>query len=677
MTERLEGTQAAAEDRECGGQVQDVTERLVREGRTQAAAERLVREGRTQAAAERLVREGRTQDVTERLEDRLREYAGSGAYPFHMPGHKRRPTPLFPGEGNPVSDGVSAGAGLNPLSIDITEIDGFDNLHFPEGILRTEMENAAAFYGVKETFFSVNGSTCALLAAVSAAVKRGGRLLMERGCHISVYHAAELRGLSLSYINAGMCAEAPPAAEGKGQAEQAEAGQAEAPPAAEGQAETGQAEAEQAEAEEKPAAKHAEDVSGTANACGTNMESGVNEPAYDAVIITSPTYEGCVRDVAFWADFAHARGIPLIVDEAHGAHFGRHPYFPASAVTEGADLVIQSVHKTLPAMTQTALLHNVTGHVPSEKIQHFLDIYETSSPSYVLLSSITSTIHQLEDHGNELFGAYAARLKKLRRRLAGLHFLKLAGGEEAVLKSENELPPFRAGTRTDPGKIVILTPDGPGLYDLVRTKYQLQPEMKGPSHVLFMTSAADTDEGFERLARALEEIDGDAEGTIRGSDAAEEIDSGTEGAISGDNVNASEKISFGAEEILSVNSSSEENCLSAQADSMSASDVRQTLTAEKGLTAQAEAADFGYEEIESRMKISEAAEMPQEDVQLEEAAGRISGDFIIMYPPDIPIAVPGEIITDKIIEKIRRLQRRGFVVLGLKDGRIRVLVQNS
>lgn len=636
MTERLEGTQAAAEDRECGGQVQDVTERLVREGRTQ--------------------------DVTERLEDRLREYAGSGAYPFHMPGHKRRPTPLFPGEGNPVSDGVSAGAGLNPLSIDITEIDGFDNLHFPEGILRTEMENAAAFYGVKETFFSVNGSTCALLAAVSAAVKRGGRLLMERGCHISVYHAAELRGLSLSYINAGMCAEAPPAAEGKGQAEQLT---------------TGQAEAGQAEAEEKPAAKHAEDVSGTANACGTNMESGVNEPAYDAVIITSPTYEGCVRDVAFWADFAHARGIPLIVDEAHGAHFGRHPYFPASAVTEGADLVIQSVHKTLPAMTQTALLHNVTGRVPSEKIQHFLDIYETSSPSYVLLSSITSTIHQLEDHGNELFGAYAARLKKLRRRLAGLHFLKLAGGEEAVLKSENELPPFRAGTRTDPGKIVILTPDGPGLYDLVRTKYQLQPEMKGPSHVLFMTSAADTDEGFERLARALEEIDGDAEGTIRGSDAVEEIDSGTEGAISGDNVNASEKICFGAEEILSVNSSSEENCLSAQADSMSASDVRQTLTAEKGLTAQAEAADFGYEEIESRMKISEAAEMPQEDVPLEEAAGRISGDFIIMYPPDIPIAVPGEIITDKIIEKIRRLQRRGFVVLGLKDGRIRVLVQNS
>jgi arginine/lysine/ornithine decarboxylase len=362
-----------------------------------------------------------------KLEAELNRYAASDAYPFHMPGHKRR--------------------GDESHRLDITEIDGFDNLHEPEGIILEEMQNAAAFYRTRTTYFSVNGSTCAILAAISAAVKKGGTLLTERGAHISVYHAAYLRELNLKFID-------------------------------------------------YPDQEETKDLTP------------------DAVLITSPSYEGCVKDIRYWAEYAGKRGIPLIVDEAHGAHFSLHPSFPESAVRLGADLVIQSLHKTLPAMTQTALLHQVTDKVDARLIKRFLDVYETSSPSYVLLSSITSCIHLLMNPYNDLMERYAASLRGLRERLSMLSHLHLAGGTDCMLKSNMELPPYKKGTKMDPGKLVMTTGesslDGAGLYDLVRTKYRLQPEMKAPGYVLFMTSPFDTAEGFERLLEALTELDREA-----------------------------------------------------------------------------------------------------------------------------------------------------------------------
>ena len=118
------------------------------------------------------------------LEKKLQVYAESDAYAFHMPGHKRVMDPL----------------GGQAMKLDITEIDGFDNLHDAEGVLRDEMEAAAEMYGAEETLFSVNGSTCALLAAISAAVPRGGTILIERACHMAVYHAAYLRELRVLYV---------------------------------------------------------------------------------------------------------------------------------------------------------------------------------------------------------------------------------------------------------------------------------------------------------------------------------------------------------------------------------------------------------------------------------------------------------------------------------------------
>lgn len=474
--------------------------------------------------------------MMKKLEAELRRYANSDMYPFHMPGHKRRGDEIH--------------------QIDITEIDGFDNLHDPQDLILGEMREAAEFYGTRDTFFSVNGSTCAILTAISAAVPFGGTLLVERGCHISVYHAAYLRHLHLIYI------------------------------------EDPEKIREKAEDQEK-------DVSFE----GRNK---TDEP--DAVMITSPSYEGCVKQVEFWAEFAHQRGIPLIVDEAHGAHFSMHPYFPKSAIQKGADLVIQSVHKTLPAMTQTALLHNVTGRVSSERLEAFLDIYETSSPSYVLMASITSCLHLVMDPNQDLFDRYADALKMLRRDLSKMKHLRLLGGEKCILR-EGEFPPYPAGTKTDPGKIAILTKGttitGPELYDRLREEYSLQPEMKTPDLVLLMTSVYDTAEGFERLENALLQIDSE-----------------TQDATSVKNTGMGEKVVI----------------------------------------------------PENFCTIAEAMDDPgQEKILLGDAEGRISAGYVIVFPPDAPVIVPGERYSRKIIAEIQRYLSEGLSVTGVRNGKVEVL----
>ena len=351
------------------------------------------------------------------LEEKLSEYAETDMYPFHMPGHKRRL--------QVPEDPLSSAARL-----DITEIDGFDNLHAPEGILQEEMKLAAQVCGAAETWFSVNGSTCAILAAISAAVPRNGVMLIERGCHISVYHAAGLRGLKLRYIPEGM-----------------------AVPDCQYHPEGMTASELRYKPEGMPAPElqysHCGPESGSEGHTVPSVKRAESEKI-SAVVITSPAYTGEVRDVRSWAEYAHALGAVLIVDEAHGAHFSKHPWFPGSAVSRGADLVVQSLHKTLPALTQTALLHRVTERVSGEALSHFLDVYETSSPSYLLLASMTRCIHGMAERREDYFEPYVRLLKKLRSELSGLRHMRLAGSEDEI-----------AAGLYDPGKLFIQV-RGPG-----------------------------------------------------------------------------------------------------------------------------------------------------------------------------------------------------------------------
>lgn len=370
----------------------------------------------------------------ERLYRALEIYSQEDYYPFHMPGHKRNP------------DTVNTDL---PFDRDITEIDGFDNLHHPEGILKKAQETAASVYDTKECYYSVNGSTAALLAAVSATVPRNGQILVARNCHKAVYHALYLRNLIPTYVYPQM------------------------------------------------------DPKWWINGgiSSDKVERALAEnPEIKAVLLTSPTYDGVVSDIEKIAEIVHRYEIPLIVDEAHGAHFHFSNYFPTSAAELGADLVIQSFHKTLPSMTQTAVLHNCSDRVDSRLIRRFMGIYQSSSPSYILMASMDACMEKMSSDGNEMFREFTKILEKARRRLSECKYIRLVSPEIGT-----------AGVFDyDRSKLLFSTRyasmTGSELAQILLEKYHIQVEMETEHYVLALAAVGDSGEGFERLCQAIEEI---------------------------------------------------------------------------------------------------------------------------------------------------------------------------
>lgn len=372
------------------------------------------------------------------LDKKLQSYAHNGCYPFHMPGHKRADI-AFP----------------NAYSVDITEIDGFDNLHHAEGILKEAQLRAARLYGVKETFYLVNGSTCGILSAISAAVPRGGTLLMGRNCHKSAYHAAFLRELTPVYLMPDMT-------------------------------EFG--------------------IMGSIRP--SEVKRMLSEhPEINGVFLTSPTYDGVVSDIRAIADIVHGYQLPLIVDEAHGAHFIFSEDFPASALQCGADVVIQSLHKTLPCFTQTALLHINSDRISRDAIKQYLGIYQTSSPSYLLMASMEQGLRTMAQEGQKRMTAFTNLLKQFYEKSKYLKHLQIFPDASSLAEGcwDNCFD-------RDFSKILIAVGDtgmtGQELYDTLLKKYQLQLEMASGHYVTALTSLMDTAEGFDRLYTALKEIDG-------------------------------------------------------------------------------------------------------------------------------------------------------------------------
>ena len=373
--------------------------------------------------------------------NKLQNLSESDFYPYHMPGHKRN--------------------GAADFSMDITEIDDFDNLHRATGIIAKAQQKAADLYGSEESFFLVNGSTCGILATFFAGFQRGDKILVARNCHKAVYHAIEIRGLRPIYIYPEI------------------------------DEEYGISVGIKAKQVEEAIIQHEE------YSKNFGLQKSVHEYADRplGMILTSPTYEGITSEVEEIAELLHARRMFLIVDEAHGAHFGFHEAFPRSAVSLGADVVIQSLHKTLPSMTQTALLHRCSDRIKPEFIHKYLDIFQTSSPSYVFMAHMEECLDMLHRKAPELFTRFADRLDDFYKRCEALHHIKVR-------------------KNSDPGKIVIQADccTGRELYDILRNRFHLQFEMCAGSYVLGIMTICDTEEGFERLWDALFCLDGEFEG---------------------------------------------------------------------------------------------------------------------------------------------------------------------
>ncbi|MCD8084531.1 MAG: decarboxylase [Clostridiales bacterium] len=492
------------------------------------------------------------------LLSRLERYAASDMAPMHMPGHKRR-TDL---------EGIREFP--NPYEIDITEIEGFDNLHHPEGILKDSMEWASSVYGSDWTRYLVNGSSCGILSAIGAM--GGGEMLLARNCHKSAYHGVILNHRDIRYVY-------PQFIETLG-------------------------------------------INGGISANDVDKLL-LNHPEISSVLLTSPTYDGIVSDVHAIAEAVHRHGAVLIVDEAHGAHFsfchskGKERSaansvirgeFPESALCCGADIVIQSLHKTLPSLTQTALIHVRGSRVDVQRLEYYLQIFQSSSPSYVLMSSIESCIFEMWKHGEQHMKAFAERIRALRERLTKLQNLRLIGRELIGRCSVYEV---------DLSKIVISCRgcaaatdkrqnlSGETLSRWLRSQYHIEMEMCGADYVVAITTFLDRQENLDRLADALLEIDG---------------------------------------QLVRLNDRKEDG--------------------------------WRYPEPEIVRHMADAISDPWEEILLNDCLGRISTEFVYLYPPGIPILAPGERITEGIFHVIEQYRDMGLPLQGMSDRaskRIRVV----
>lgn len=502
--------------------------------------------------------------MKESLYESLKAYGEGDFYPFHMPGHKRN------AQSGPLSEWYKC---------DITEIDGFDNLHQPEGILLDAQKRAAKLFGSEETYFLVNGSTAGILSAISAVANRGRKLVMARNCHKAVYHAAFLNRLETEYVYPSVIDE------------------------------YGLADGITTKQIKKCLRELAEKESVAAEQL-KNIVAGI--------VLTSPTYDGILSDVEGIVNLAHEYEIPVIVDQAHGAHFGFHDAFPVSSVAQGADFVIQSVHKTMPAPTQTAILHCNGVLADRGLLKKYLQIYQTSSPSYLLMTGIDTCMEILQQEGKERLQQLITYREQFCKKTEDLRYIKIY---PSMLEKKRQADAVWEPGMAEPGRLVIslrkssLT--GRGLYDRLREKYHLQMEMCGADYVVAILSMMDEWEGFERLAKALMEIDAEIY--------EEELQK------------------------QKYKCASEKNLM--------------------GTAAEAKRQDFFGEGVASTqlLTLADAFTAEYEEVKLEDAVGRAVSDFVNLYPPGIPILAPGESMNNRIYAVIKGYLEKNYVVQGISN----------
>lgn len=447
------------------------------------------------------------------LYDKLTQHKNDGSYPFAMPGHKGK-TAFFP---------------LLHPRMDVTELDGFDNLHHAEGVIAQMQQNIAALTGAEAAYALVGGSSSGNMAALLACLQDGDEVLLSRNCHLSVYRGLVLTGAVPVYL-------------------------------------TPEREADFA----GPVAPKTVEAALAAH------------PKAKAVVLVSPTYEGLCCDLAAIADLVHAKNIPLIVDEAHGAHFGFDPHFPQSAIAQGADIAVQSWHKTLPSPTMTAVLLTQGERIDRTRLEEALRTVQSTSPSYLLMAAIDHCCHLLTAQGAALFADYAKNLFALREKLQGLNNISL-------------LP---CGPYADAGKLVLLPKNATGTaLKEALLAHGLYMEAAGPKHVLAMTSVADEAADFDRLYAALKEID------------------------------------------------------------------------EVGLPEETVTLPPVFTQTPTALRTPRAAYFaPKVRIPLTEAAGRVSMGFLTPYPPGIPLAAPGEILTKEAADYLQLCLAQGIEVLGVADG---------
>lgn len=367
------------------------------------------------------------------LVEQIIKYADKKNISFCTPGHKAGLGFLCTEEGRKLYDKF--------IEADITEVDGADNLHHPEGVIKEAQKLLSDFYGSEKSYFLVNGSTSGNLAMIFSCFNEGDKVIVERNCHRSIFNGILMRKLKPVYIS-----------------------------------------------------NKIHDEYNAPLSIDEEQFSCILEDNKDAkgIIITYPNYYGVCMNLKFIIKCCKKYNMKVLVDSAHGAHFGVHEKLPESALKLGADMVVMSSHKTLPSLTQTAYLH-VSNKVDVERADFYVSAFLSTSPSYMFMCSMDYARFYLEEHGKKAYEELIERTEFYRNKI-------------------NELSSF-----------YVLGKDTKQIYDIDLTRYVInvkvgysghklkkylnsagiEAEMSDESNVVLIFSPFNGEEDFKRLYEAL------------------------------------------------------------------------------------------------------------------------------------------------------------------------------
>ena len=363
--------------------------------------------------------------------NQLGEIINNNLVSFHVPGHKL----------GKIYDRLGYSNILESLyKMDTTEILGTDNLHSPEGIIKESQERAARVFNSKNTYYLVNGSTCGIQAAMMSVCNPKDKIIVNRDCHQSVINTLILGDIEPAYIY--------PQIDNK-----------------------------------------------------TNILMGIKiEDAIDtidknldakAILLTYPTYYGKVYDLKTICNYAHSKGMMVIVDEAHGAHLGLSDKLPMTALEQGVDIVVQSTHKTLPSFTQSSMIHIQGERVNQERLTSILRMIESSSPSYMLMSSLELAVDIYETKGKDLMDELLDNIDIFKKNMEKYKNINIYNDDDRtkIFISSKELG--MAGYELD---------------EMLRMNYNVQVELSNYYGILLICTIGNDRGDFKSLEYALADI---------------------------------------------------------------------------------------------------------------------------------------------------------------------------
>ncbi|GKX65985.1 aminotransferase class I/II-fold pyridoxal phosphate-dependent enzyme [Inconstantimicrobium mannanitabidum] len=458
----------------------------------------------------------------------LVKYKSMRILPFDVPGHKH-------GKGNPK---LTEFLGERCLSVDVNSMKPLDNLCHPVSVIKEAEELAADAFGAKHAFLMVNGTTSAVQAMVMSVCKKGDKIIMPRNVHRSAINALILSGATPVYINPGV--------------------------------------------NKKLGIPLGMSVS--------DIENAIKEhPEAKAVLVNNPTYYGICSNLKGIVELAHKHGMYVLVDEAHGTHFYFGENMPISAMAAGADMAAVSMHKTGGSLTQSSfLLTNCDLHVGY--IRQIINLTQTTSGSYLLLTSLDLARRELALNGKEIFKRVTELAEYARKEINKIDGYYAYSKE---LIDNNEVFDF------DVTKLSVFTRDmglaGIEVYDILRDEYDIQIEFGDIGNILAIISVGDDMPAVERLVAAISQI--------------KRLNEGNTG------------------------------------DSF----------------------DNEYINPDVVMTPQSAFYADKKSLPFDECVNKISGEFVMCYPPGIPILAPGERITREILDYISYSKEKGCFLTGTED----------